>query len=327
LKQQACRGHEVVFYDQVGCGESQRPERIQKTAPWLYTIEYYTEELRTLIDTLGWQKFHLLGHSWGTIVGQAYAFQHDPRLQGIVLSGPLSDGDLYVQSQWSQHDGSMGSLPDFVQAEIHRVDAKQQWSTPLFTELDKTLTSFFTCRTFPLPDCFVKSAADVNSDIYVKMQGPSEFNLKGVLAGFNFTPFLPSISNPVLLTHGKYDTMRPPCVDALYHNLPRAWKAELPHSGHLSMIDDPKMMNDVVASFFHAVENSMLEEWAPYHGEPGGASVAMLARRRPQQPVLPLLAMCGTSLFLGAMIGAWGITWYARRCSRNSQLLSHQLLV
>ena len=33
---------------------------------------------------------------------------------------------------------------------------------------------------------------------------------------FNFTHRLPEIRNPVLLTHGRYDTMRPPVVDAMY---------------------------------------------------------------------------------------------------------------
>ncbi|CAE7309926.1 pip, partial [Symbiodinium pilosum] len=111
LKQQACRGREVVFYDQVGAGASSQPPL--RSAPWLLTVDYYVEVFR--VEGLGSRKFHLLGSSWGTILSQAYAFTKDPRLRAIVLSGPLSDGDLYWQSQWDEKVGNLGSLPFFVQ--------------------------------------------------------------------------------------------------------------------------------------------------------------------------------------------------------------------
>merc|ERR1712070_335040 len=101
----------------------------------------------------------------------------------------------------------------------------------------------------------------MNKDIYVAMQGASEFTIGGVLASLNLTAQLPQVTNPVLLTYGTYDTMRPACVDALYQNLPRAWKAEMPHSGHMTMVDDPKKMNDVLGRFLDAVESTTLDHF------------------------------------------------------------------
>ncbi|CAE7839860.1 pip, partial [Symbiodinium microadriaticum] len=88
----------------VGGGASSQPDL--KKAPWLLTVDYYVEELGALVDFLGWKQFHLLGSSWGTILGQAYAFTKDPRLRAVILSGPLSDGDLYWKSQWDATQGS-----------------------------------------------------------------------------------------------------------------------------------------------------------------------------------------------------------------------------
>ena len=48
----------VVFYDQLGCGNSDRPED-----PSLWRVERFVEELHILIDALGLEKFHILGHS------------------------------------------------------------------------------------------------------------------------------------------------------------------------------------------------------------------------------------------------------------------------
>ena len=103
LKQQACRGRKVIFYDQVGAGVSEKPASASATAPWLLTIAYYVEELQAVADALvGSGSFHLLGSSWGTVVAQEYALQTPPpqQLASLVLSGPLSDGQLYIDSQW-----------------------------------------------------------------------------------------------------------------------------------------------------------------------------------------------------------------------------------
>ncbi|CAE7252665.1 pip [Symbiodinium natans] len=293
LKQQACRGREVIFYDQMGAGASAQPD-LHK-APWLLTVDYYVEELRTLVTALGWKQFHLVGSSWGTILSQAYAFTQDPRLRGVVLSGPLSDGDLYWHSQWDETDGNLGSLPFFVQATLWKLQTKKGLSSKLYAAEDEILTSFFTTRTTPVPDCFnaAKPTSNTSMEIYVGMQGASEFVFSGVLGGFNYTPRLPQIANPVLLTFGRYDTMRPPVVDALYRNLPRVWKAMMPRSGHCSMIDDPRLMNDVVGEFFEREEAGSLAHFRP-EGE-----VRASANAKPVGP-RPLFADAGMANLEGA---------------------------
>lgn len=58
LKQQACRGRSVLFYDQVGVGESDHPDATQ--APWLYgpkAIDYFSEELEELIRHMNFTSY------------------------------------------------------------------------------------------------------------------------------------------------------------------------------------------------------------------------------------------------------------------------------
>ena len=43
----------------------------------------------------------------------------------------------------------------------------------------------------------------------------------------------------------------------MYKALPLGEKYFLPKSGHVSMIDEPKLMNDVIADFFDRVEESL----------------------------------------------------------------------
>ena len=51
-----------------------------------------------------------------------------------------------------------------------------------------------------------------------------------------------------------YDTMRPSIVKTMEKELKYAERVVFPHSGHVSMIDDAEMMNDVVNEFVTRVE-------------------------------------------------------------------------
>jgi proline-specific peptidase len=177
LKQQACQGRAVYLYDQAGCGESTLPANITnitKDLPFLLDKYYYaTEELPKLIEYWGLTRYHILGNSWGTILSQYYALQTN-RPKGLVsltLSGPLSDGDLYQQSQWDPAVGNLGSLPPWVQRRIRSLEDDGSYDKAEYKSIADVLTTFFTLRTAPAPDCWEMAEAGVNMEIYVGMQG------------------------------------------------------------------------------------------------------------------------------------------------------------
>ena len=55
----------VIFYDQLRCGKSDRPDNSS-----LWTAERYFDEVRAVRDGLGLKKYHLIGHLWGTTLGE-----------------------------------------------------------------------------------------------------------------------------------------------------------------------------------------------------------------------------------------------------------------
>ena len=266
LKKLACDGRDVIFYDQGGCSESHLPaggsQSVKKDYPWLLDPNYYAlEELPSLLKHLGIYRYHILGHSWGTMLAQLFALDASSSerdgLASMVLSGCISDSQLYIQEQWNEDTGSLGTLPPFVQQRIKQLEHQKAYDSPEYKALDDVLTTFFTCRTAPLPDCFLEAAANVNLEIYVGMQGASEFTVAGVLADFNTTGRLHELDKlPVLLTSGLYDTVRPKVVDVMHRNLALSERFLFRRSGHVSAIDEAVLMNKVVSDFFERVENS-----------------------------------------------------------------------
>ena len=265
LKQLACSGREVIFYDQAGCGQSTLKKGMSvppSEYPHLLDPTYYSEEeLPTLIDHWKLDKYHILGHSWGTILAQLFALnaKDTSGMQSMILSGPLSDSKSYINAQWEETEGNLGSLPPFVQGRIRALEKEGAYDSKEYTAIADVLTTFFTLRTAPAPDCFTDAVAGLNMDIYTGMQGPSEFTLSGVLGDFNVTGRLHEIEVPVLLTHGVYDTMRPSIVKTMEKELKYSERVLFPHSGHVSMIDDAELMNDVVNGFVQRVESTSLE--------------------------------------------------------------------
>ena len=73
----------VVFYDQLGCGNSDRPDD-----PSLWRVERFVEELHILKDALGLDQFHILGHSWGTMLGTDYYLTHPEGIVSLIQSSP-----------------------------------------------------------------------------------------------------------------------------------------------------------------------------------------------------------------------------------------------
>ena len=203
-------------------------------------------------------EYHVIGSSWGTILSQMFALDASAAslagLRSMVLSGPLSQAKLYIDSQWSQVDGTVGGLPPYVQDRIRLLEETAAYDSREYQDIIGTLTSQFTIRTAPYPDCFLDSSDGMNEEIYVGMQGESEFTIGGTLRTLNITHRLVDVRVPVLLSHGKYDTMRPAVVQAMLDKLPRAESIQLNRSGHVSMIDEPGAMNDAVADFFGRVE-------------------------------------------------------------------------
>src|SRR5256884_6696075 len=68
LERMAATGRRVIFYDQLGCGNSDQPHD-----PALWTVELFVDEVGVGRRGLGLGWLHLLGKSWGGDVAD-----HDP---------------------------------------------------------------------------------------------------------------------------------------------------------------------------------------------------------------------------------------------------------
>jgi pimeloyl-ACP methyl ester carboxylesterase len=64
LEAMTTTGRRVIFYDQLGGGNSDHPHD-----PSLWTVELFVEELDAVRKALALDRLHLLGQSWGGMLG------------------------------------------------------------------------------------------------------------------------------------------------------------------------------------------------------------------------------------------------------------------
>ena len=82
----------VVFYDQLGGGDSSRPDD-----PELWRAETFLEQLQSVADWLRLGRFHLFGSSWGGMLALEYAFTRPRGLVSLVLNSTPTSAPRWAE--------------------------------------------------------------------------------------------------------------------------------------------------------------------------------------------------------------------------------------
>jgi pimeloyl-ACP methyl ester carboxylesterase/DNA-binding winged helix-turn-helix (wHTH) protein len=81
------RRHTLVRYDERGCGLSDHDVTV-------FSLDAWVQDLETVVDDLGLERFPLLGVSQGGAVAVAYAARHPERVSQLVLCGAYVEGRM-----------------------------------------------------------------------------------------------------------------------------------------------------------------------------------------------------------------------------------------
>ena len=191
----------VVFYDQLGCGNSDKTEDHS-----LLTVERFIEELARVRAALGLDTVHILGQSWGSMLAVEYMLAKPPAgVRSLILSGPCLSASRWKADQRQY----VSELPKKTRETILRNEAAGTFSDPEYQDAMMEYYRLHVCRLDPWPDCLMRSMERFALPVYQYMWGPSEFTITGTLRGFECSERLRRISAPVLFTCGRYDEATP----------------------------------------------------------------------------------------------------------------------
>lgn len=239
----------VVFYDQLGCGNSERPDDAS-----LWTLERAIEELAAVREQLGLERIHLFGNSWGGWLSLQYVLDRKPTLQSLILSSsPPSVRRWIADANELRHQ-----LPDDVQRVLDHHEAKEYFACPEWFGAMAVFYKRHVCRADPWPDGVERAfGPGFGAQVYNTMWGPSEFGpVTGNLKNWDVTARLHEIRLPTLITCGRYDEATPAHVTEMHRRMPGSELVIFEQSSHLAFIEEREAYIKTVNDFLDRVERA-----------------------------------------------------------------------
>jgi proline iminopeptidase len=244
-------GIELIYYDQLGCGNSDNPK---DTSMW--DLSRYVEEVEQVRQALNLDKdnFYLLGHSWGGILATEYALKYQQHLKGLIISNMMVSCPAYGKYA---NDVLARQFDPKVLARIRAIEAKGDFENPEYMQL--LIPNFYAKHILRMPpekwpEPVNRSFAKINQSLYVTMQGPSEFGISGKLLKWDRTADIKKLYVPALSIGGQYDTMDPKHMQWMATQFQNGSYLYCANGSHMSMYDDQETYMNGLIKFIKGVD-------------------------------------------------------------------------
>jgi proline iminopeptidase len=246
------RTNRLIFIDERGSGRS---ERLEKAS--LYTVAAMVEDMEAVRAALGLGKVNLLGHSFGGVLAQAYAFKYPQNLSTLILCSTfhttkainkaLADikgamaPELRDRIEKMEKDGLYGKGQPWQWGRYPDDYMKAAWAEGYFPYLYQSR---------PDPTYDPAPGPMMGWEVYREMWGSTgEYVVDGNLAGLDYTEQLRKVRVPTLVTVGDHDESAPWIAEEMAKLVPGAKLVVLPKSGHMTFVDQPAMFRKAVDDF------------------------------------------------------------------------------
>jgi L-proline amide hydrolase len=244
LERLAEEGREVVFYDQLGCGRSDRPEGVD------WSVRVFLDELAALRQALALERIHLLGTSWGGMLALEHALSGYGGLTSLVLSSTLASIDEWVAEARRLRAG----LPAEVVATLDRHEAAGTYDDAEYrAALDVFDDRYVRRGAIGRPE-LARMKDGLGTDSYVAMVGPNEWTVTGALHGWDVRDRLGEIAVPALVLRGRHDMCTERVAATLLAGLPDAREVVFAESSHMPALEEPERYREVVGAFVREAE-------------------------------------------------------------------------
>ena len=223
------QGRRVVLYDQLGSGESSRPDDAS-----LWTVETFIEQLQSVRDGLGLDELHLFGSSWGGMLALEYAFTKPAGLKSLILNSTPTSAP-----RWAEETGRLlAGLPPG----LDEKQAEEEFKRRHIIRLD------------PEPEPIARARAKFGTQVYEAMWGPNEFTVTGTLKGWDVIDRLGEIGVPTLITSGRHDECTPNLVEPLHAGIAGSEWVLFEDSAHMAYLEETERYLQVLREFLDRVE-------------------------------------------------------------------------
>lgn len=211
-------------------------------------MRLFLDELDNLLATLAIDGgYHLLGQSWGGMLGAEHAVLQPPGLRSLVICDSPASMEL-----WSGETGKLvAQLPHDVQDALRRHEAAGTYDDPEYEAATKVFNDRHLCRVVPNPQEVIDTDSAILADptVYHTMNGPNEFHIIGTLRDWSVADRAYLIAAPTLLINGAYDEATAATMQPFYDAIPDVRWEVFAESSHMPHIEEEDRFLNVVGAF------------------------------------------------------------------------------
>lgn len=239
-------GRTVIHYDQIGCGNS---THLPDAPAEFWTPQLFVDEFHTVREALGITKYHVLGQSWGGMLGAEIAVRRPEGLAALAICNSPASMALWRSAAAELRAG----LPAATRAALDRHEAAGTLTDPEYLSATAEFYRRHVCRTDPMPQDFVDSEAQMEAEptVYHTMNGPNEFHVVGTLRNWSIIDRLPDVNAPTLVIAGEFDEATPATWQPYADLIPDAVAQVFAGASHCTHLEQPAEFRAVVAAFLH----------------------------------------------------------------------------
>ena len=230
LDELAATGHQLIMYDQTGCGMS-----YVEGHPELFTLDSWLDELEALRSYLDLGEMHVLGQSWGGMMILAWLIDRQPKgVHTAILSSTLPSSRL-----WSHEQHRLISfMPEAEQQAIRRAEATGNYADEAYVAANDHYTELHACSIDERSLECLQRKKKFGTESYNVAWGPNEYTPTGNLKDFDYTQRLGEIKQPCLIISGTNDECTPLVAKTMADGIANSRWELLPDARHMTFADD-----------------------------------------------------------------------------------------
>jgi L-proline amide hydrolase len=213
-----------------------------------WTVQLFLDEIDNLLEHLGITgSYHLLGQSWGGMLGSEHAIRQPKGLRSLVISNSPASMELWVSEAMKQR----AALPEPVRSALDRHEANDTTDDPEYLAATQVVYDQHVCRVVPNPPEVLRAMERLNEDptVYHTMNGPNEFFCIGTLRDWSVVDRVHSIIAPTLLASGRFDEATPATVQPFFDGISNVRWEIFENSSHMPFVEEPEHYMKVVGDF------------------------------------------------------------------------------
>jgi proline iminopeptidase len=220
---------QIVFYDQRGTGKS---KNVKPDASW--GMDAQVADMEAVRAKFGFQKFDLVGDSYGGLLAMAYAAAHPEHINKLILSDSAAPA-------WKD---ILRVLPDVFPDVLEQIAAHEK--NPPTNAADQRIRDHFLMLFYSEAnrDAYLAGVKDLESVPQVSAA------VQKATRTLDLTPELPKFKFPTMVITGRFDmNVTPLTAWNIYKAIPGAKFVVFEKSGHLPSYEEPDKYVQVVNAF------------------------------------------------------------------------------